>query len=43
MFDIIITGVPEGKEEENGAEEIFEVIMVDKFPELMTLMTPKGQ
>lgn len=42
MFDIIITGVPEGKEE-NGAEEIFEVIMVDKFPELMTLMTPKGQ
>ena len=29
-------GIPEGKERENGAEEIFEVIMAGNFPKLMT-------
>lgn len=43
MSDIIITGLPEGKEKENGIKEIFELIMVDKFPELITLIIQKGQ
>lgn len=40
---INIIGVIEGKEEENRAEKIFEMIMVEKFPELITLMIQKGQ
>lgn len=28
-------GTPEGKEKENGSEEIFKVIIADIFPKLM--------
>ena len=34
--NIYLTGVLEGRERENGAETIFEKIMVENFPELMT-------
>lgn len=43
MSDIIIIGVTEGKEEENRAGKIFKMIMVEKFPEPITLMIQKGQ
>ena len=34
--NICLTGVLEGRERENGAETVFEKIMVENFPELMT-------
>ena len=32
--NICITGVPEGKEIEQGIENVFEEIMTEKFPDL---------
>lgn len=34
--NMCIVGTPGGEERENGVEEIFEVILAEKFPELMS-------
>lgn len=33
--NIYLTGVPEGKQKENGGEVIFEELVAEIFPELM--------
>ena len=34
--NIHIIGIPEGKEEEQGLENLFEKVMIENFPNLMT-------
>ena len=33
--NICITGIPEGEEEEQGIENLFEKVMMENFPNLM--------
>ena len=40
---ICLTGIPEGKERQQEAEEIFEVLMAENFPTLMANIKPQTQ
>ena len=40
-FNIIIIGMPEAVEKENGAEETFEVIMAENFPKFMQIQNQR--
>ena len=41
--DICIIGIPEGEEEEERIENLFEKIMMENFPNLMREMSHKSR
>ena len=40
LYSIFVIGIPEGEERENGGEEIFEEILSENFPKVMTDSKP---
>ena len=41
--NILVIGVPEGEEEEQGIENLFEKVMMENFPNLMSKKSHKSQ
>ena len=41
--NIRIIGIPEGEEEEQGIENLFEKVMMENFPNLMREKSPKSR
>ena len=41
--NIRIIGIPEGEEEDQGIEKLFEKVMMENFPNLMREKSPKSR